>query len=198
MLRRRAVTGMALAIALTGAPVAARAATATLADEVAQAASGYCIEVLSGRTADPAPGSMTFRFHGLDEGVPPEAMAALGRNGANLIARATLASGKARDGAFIVALGGALGPTCRLIVWREASPGAIAAQLSQRLASSGWRALPDGAPSRAVRRQSYLRRDRANRPYLANILVPDAGTASIPLVMVVAAVPATVTLPQGY
>ncbi len=138
-------------------------------------------------------------LYGLSEGVPQEAMDVLNGGGMNLVSRATLASGKAADGAFVVALGGAAGETCRVIVYKASASEAAEIQTLERMPAkpAGWRALPTVPESPVAHKHSFFKRDATGQPYLANILSPVAANP-ISLVVVVAAIPPNVTLPQGY
>ena len=201
MILAAALLAGAAAPAVAAAPALPAAASAPLAERVTDIASRFCVDILSRALPVPAAGpdeQRVFARYGLTPGVPDAAMQALGRAGVGLIARATLASGDAANGAFVVALGGAAGETCRVIVYRAAA----AAGLIQRTGGAmtvparGWKALPAPPQPPAGVRLSFLRRDAAGRPFLANLIAPRT-TGPLALVAHVAAVPPNVTLPQG-
>lgn len=218
-MRQRAARTVAVCTAalLAGAPIAAAAQTASparppaaaralpvlelslLTDVAADTASRLCPDVLSGKVKLPAPGSEAWwQGYRLTEGLSKEAMDALGRDGISLISRATLAHGSATDGDFVVALGGAAGETCRLIVYRAVPATGLAARISTAMTAQrhGWKALPVSQQHAAADKLSlFLRRD--GKPYLANLLTPKT-PGPVALAIVVAAVPPHVTLPQGF
>jgi hypothetical protein len=195
-MRLRAV-GVAWAAAALVAGTGVRAAPAApLAQRLSEVASGYCPDILSRKVPVPAAASPIYAEYGLVEGIPPEAMTALKPDGLSLIAQATLASGTASDGAFVVALGGSAGETCRLIVYKAPAGGALDGQMAARLQGAAWRMMPPPPPVAAVRRQAFFTRV-AGQPYLAKLLTPVAA-GPVAMVITVAAIPPTVTLPQGY
>jgi hypothetical protein len=196
----RAIAMTAAVALIAAAPARAdNAATAPLAQRLADTASGFCVDILSRTVPVPGVASPTYARYGLTEGLPQEAMTALGRQGVSLISGATLASGTAKDGDFIVALGGAAGGTCRLIVYKAPPGGLPDAQVADRMlaTSAGWRTVPATSASTAVRKLSFFKRDAARRPYLANVLTP-VTPGPIAMTVTVAAIPPTVVLPQGF
>jgi hypothetical protein len=191
-------TGL-IALAAQAAPVPV---TAPLSTRVSDTATRFCIDLVSRAVPVPRVGDgeeRVFARYGLAPGIPNAAMQALGPSGLPLIARATLASGEASDGAFAVALGGAAGETCRVIVYRAAAGGALVEQVGAALvtAGRGWRELPAPTQSPVTRRSGYLKRDAAKRPFIATVVAPRAA-GPVAMVVSVATVPANVALPQGY
>jgi hypothetical protein len=217
-MRLRAVhAAAACAALLTGAPAVAAAQVAPAArapatpqtlrtleislveEKTAETASRLCVDVLSGKARLPAPGTEAWwQGYKLEEGLPRTAMAALGREGTTLISGATLAHGVASDGDFVVALGGAAGENCRLIVYRAVPTNGLAARVSAAMAAPklGWKALPVPPQHAAAGKLSLvLRRD--GKPYLANLLTPTT-PGPVAMAIIVAAVPPQVTLPSGF
>ena len=205
MIRRAVRVAAAMAALLAGTPAfSAPQALSTfdivmLEDAVADTASRFCIDTLSGEAKLPTPGSATWwQGYKLEEGMPTAAMDALGPSGTSLTSRAILAHGAVTDGDFIVALGGAAGQTCRLIVYRAVNAAQLRAHTSSALAvpQRGWRLLPTSPQYAAANKTSLLLR-RNGKPYLANVLAPTTPGA-IAMVVTVAAIPPQVTLPPGY
>lgn len=197
-------TVAALAALFAGAPSVAGAPSAasdrTLDVALADTATQLCVGVLSRDLPLPTtPGDAAWhaRF-GLIEGIPQEGMDKILMGGGTLISGATLMSGEARDGAFAVALGGAAGETCRMLVYRSSSPDGVGARVSAALATParGWKALPT-PPQYAVAGKISMVLRNAGKPYLANLLTPTT-PGPVAMAIVVAAVPPHVTLPPGF
>ncbi|MGB7655233.1 MAG: hypothetical protein WBL74_07110 [Novosphingobium sp.] len=164
-------------------------------------ATQFCVDVLSRKVALPATADaeqVLFARYGLTSGLPNAAMQALGRD-TSLVEQATLASGEASDGAFMVALGGRAGETCRIIVYRAPLDGLFinAAYQAMQMPAQGWRSLPVPQQPRIARKLSLFKRDAKHRAYLANILSPTT-PGPIAAVLTVAAIPANITIPKGY
>ena len=192
-----------LAAALMAGAVAPAVAAAPLAERVPDVATRSCVDMLSRAVPVPgvgAEGDRVFARYGLTSGVPQTAMDAIGTPGLSLIARATLASGQASDGAFIVALGGAAGETCRIIVYRAPLDRMFVQGAVDAMKGPGrdWRSLPVPAQPAGMLRLSLLKRDAAKSPYLANVLAPVVGSSPVAMIVNVAAIPPNVTLPQGF
>ncbi len=202
MIRVGAVLFAALAVLATvPAAVAADTSTEPLAMRLPEVATQFCVDILSRKVLLPAtPGEeqVLFASYGLASGLPGPAMQALGRD-VSLVAQATLASGEASDGAFMVALGGRAGETCRIIVYRAPLDGLFvkAAYEGMLVPARGWRSLPVPTQPPAALKLSLIKRDTQRRPFLANILAPTA-PGPIAAVVSVAAIPANVVVPEGY
>jgi hypothetical protein len=187
---------------LAGALAPATVAASPLADRVPDVATRFCIDFLSRAVPVPAVGpeeERVFSGYGLKPGVPNAALRGLGRGGATLLARATLASGEGPDGAFVVAVGGSAGETCRIIVYRappdgQFVPRAIKAITMERL---GWKALPAVVPPAAPLRLRLIKRDAAGKPFIANLIAPD-DLGPVAMIVTVAALPPSATIPQGF
>ena len=206
-MRADAVLSAALAVLATAsAAVAAVTPPAVnpagpLGTRLSYVATQFCVDVLSRKVALPATPDeeqVLFAGYGLTSGLPNAAMLALGRD-ISLVEQATLASGEASDGAFMVALGGRAGETCRIIVYRAPLDGLFvkAAYRAMQMPAQGWRSLPVPQQPKAARKLSLVKRDAKHRPYLANILVPNA-TGPIAAIVTVSAIPANITIPTGY
>jgi hypothetical protein len=196
---RRGVALLAALAVLAATPAAAEAPAT--GPRLAELASGLCVEVLAGGTALPADVSGDDAFnvgHGLTTGIPPAVMQAFERD-VSLLAQARLASGETAQGPFVVAIGGRAGQTCRLIVMRGTQDAAVAAALhsAMQAAPLGWRDLPVTRQSPVAVKLSLFKRDAAGKPFLANILTPTA-PGPVAMVVTVAAIPPSVTLPEGY
>jgi hypothetical protein len=190
------------ASALLAGAAAPAAAAAPLSERVPDTVSRFCVDILSRTVPVPAVGNeeqRVFARYGLTPGIPAAAMQAAGPAINGVIAGATLASGEALDGAFFVALGGAAGETCRVIVYRASAGGGVVAQIGTAMttATRGWKVLPNPVQSPAVVRLSFIKRDGARRPFIANLIAPRA-VGPVAMIANVAALPPTVTLPQGY
>lgn len=201
-MRLGAVLSAALAV-LTIAPSvsATEAASAPLASRVPEVATRFCIDILSREVplpASPDEEAKLFSGYGLGYGLPSPAMQALGPD-VSLIAQATLASGNATDGAFMVALGGSAGESCRIILYRAPLDGLFIKAMydAMQMPSQGWKSLPVPSQPRASLKLSLLKRDARNRPFLANIVAP-VTPGPIAAVVSVAAIPANVVIPEGY
>ena len=193
---------MILVAALLAGASAPAAGAATLPERVADVATRFCMDMVSRAVPIPAVGAdeeRVFARYGLVPGVPDAAMKALGRPGTSLLSRATLASGTASDGAFVVALGGAAGETCRIIVYGAVSADpSHTASAAMQVTARGWRALPEPPqPTPAVTRITLLKRVTSGRPFIANLITPRT-PGPVAMIVNVAAVPPTVTIPQGY
>ena len=201
-MRADAVLSAALAVLATAsAAVAAVTPAAPLGMRLSYVATRFCVDVLSRKVALPVNADeeqVLFARYGLTSGLPNAAMQALGRD-TSLVEQATLASGEASDGAFIVALGGRAGETCRIIVYRAPLDGLFvkAAYQAMQMPAQGWRSLPVPQQPTAARKLSLFKRDVKHRPYLANILAPTT-PGPIAAVVTVAAIPANITIPKGY
>ena len=199
--------GAALITALTvlAAPAAAVSASTANAQplfvRLPEVASSFCVDMLSGKVVRPATldaESALFARYGLTAGIPDAGMKALGTD-VGLIAQATLASGQAADGEFMVALGGRAGETCRIIVYHAPADGLFikATYVGMQVPRNGWRSLPAPVQPAGALKLSLLKRDSSHRPYLANLLAPVA-VGPIAMVATIAAVPPQVTIPEGY
>ena len=201
-MRAGAVLSAALAVLATAsAAVTADNPAAPLGMRLSEVATQFCVDILSRKVALPATPDeeqVLFARYGLTSGLPNAAMQALGRNTA-LVEQATLASGEASDGAFMVALGGRAGETCRIIVYRAPLDGLFvkAAYEAMQMPAQGWRSLPVPQRPTIARKLSLFKRDAQHRPFLANILAPTA-PGPIAAVVTIAAIPANVTIPEGY
>ena len=201
-MRADAVLSAALAVLATAsAAVAAVTPAAPLGMRLSSVATQFCVDVLSRKVALPATADaeqVLFARYRLTSGLPNAAMQALGRD-TSLVDQATLASGEASDGAFIVALGGRAGETCRIIVYSAPLDGLFinAAYQAMQMPAQGWRSLPVPKQSTIARKLSLFKRDAKHRPYLANILSPTT-PGPIAAVLTVAAIPANITIPKGY
>jgi hypothetical protein len=196
---------LATAYAVLATPAVAAPASSVGAEplfvRLPAVASSFCIDFLSGNVtlpASPESAPKLFARYGLTFGIPNEGMKALGGD-IGLVAQATLASGNAIDGAFIVALGGRAGPSCRIIVYQAPLDGLFvkATYAGLQTPQHGWRSLPPGAQPQGVMKLSLLKRDAERRPYLANLLAP-ATVGPIAIVATIAAIPPQVTIPEGY
>ncbi|MEQ1495012.1 MAG: hypothetical protein ABL912_04515 [Novosphingobium sp.] len=201
-MRGGVVLSSALAVLATAsAAVAEVTPAAPLGVRLSDVASQFCVDILSRKVALPATPDeeqVLFARYGLTSGLPNAAMQALGRN-TSLVDQATLASGEASDGAFMVALGGSAGETCRIIVYRAPLDGLFinAAYQAMQMPAQGWRSLPVPKQPTIARKLSLFKRDTQNRPFLANILAPTS-PGPIAAIVTVAAIPANVTIPKGY
>ncbi|MEP9359500.1 hypothetical protein [Sphingomonas sp. KR3-1] len=177
-------------------------APAALDQRVAELASGFCIDVLSRSVTLPEPGdaeTALFARYGIQPGMPDAALTALGRQGTSLISNATLASGTATDGAFAIALGGAAGPSCRIIVYKAPTSRLVVRSSWEKMASPAfaWKALPPPPQPPAMLRLMAAKRRPGGSPYLATLIAPMA-PGEIAMIVSVAAIPPNVTLPQGF
>jgi hypothetical protein len=203
---RTAAALMALAATLTTRGFAAAAnmqtrapsASIDLSERLPDVATTFCIDVLSRKVIlpkEPDAEATLFARYGLTSGAPPAAMEAIGPD-VTLVAGATMASGSARDGNFIVALGGRLGETCRIIVYKAINRLFYNfAFNNMQMPALAWRALPAQQQPAVAVKLSLFKRDAQRRPFLANLLAPHVGPIS--LLINVAAVPPTVMLPEG-
>lgn len=199
----RATAAACAAVAL-GGPAVAQHATAPvpLAVRLAGLADGFCLDVLSGKVVLPAglaANRPVLARYGLVPGAPVPAMRALGGSDNPLFARATVVSGEAGDGAFIVALGGTAGESCRIAVYRAPADRRFveATFAAMKLPATKWRALPNPTQPPDTLKVSLIKRDAANRPYLANLYAP-MGRGPVAAVLVVAVIPPDVTVPEGF
>ena len=201
-MRIDAVLSAALAVLATAsAAVAAVTPAAPLGMRLSEVTTEFCVDILSRKVALPATADeeqVLFARYGLRSGLPNAAMQALGRD-TSLVNQATLASGEASDGAFVVALGGRAGETCRVIVYRAPTDGLFvkAAYEAMQTPAKGWRSFPVLQQPTVALKLSLFKRDAQHRPFLANILAP-AAPGPISAIITVVAVPANVTIPKGY
>lgn len=133
---------------------------------------------------------------GLSFGVPTEATK---QDPAvtTLINRATLGSKTLPDGQILFADGGAAG--CRIILLSDPRPGLTDAVAANLVASGAWRAIPAMTATRgAIERRAFIRRDKANTPYLLNLMTVLDQPGKLRLFTTVARIPPNVTLPAGY
>ena len=201
-MRTGMTTFTALAM-LTVMPSAAKSAAtlSSLSQRVPDVATRFCVDILSLKVSLPADRkkeAKLFARYGLEPGLPKTAMQALGRD-VLLVAQATLASGKASDGSFMVALGGRAGQTCRIIVYATAYDSILATTVHQAMQQSafGWQNLPVTAQSATALKLSLIKRNAKRQPFLTNLLTPNE-TGSIAMVATVAAIPPQVVIPEGY
>ena len=203
----RATAAACAAVALGSAgPAVAQSAAVTmpmkLEARLADLATGFCIDVLSRKVALPADPdaerSVLARYR-LAPGVPAPVTRTLGGGENALFSRATLASGDALGGAFAVALGGSAGESCRIIVHRAPLDRLFvqATYEAMKLPGTGWRALPPPTQPPNTLKVSLIKRDGANRPYLATLYAPMGG-GPVAAVLVVAVIPPNVTVPEGF
>lgn len=173
-----------------------------LSERVPDVATRFCVDLISRSVPVPAVGNeeqRVFARYGLTAGVPNAAIQALGPAGTSLLSRATLASGEASDGAFVVALGGTAGETCRVIVYSAPRNGQLVVNSSEAMKTKGrgWKLLVHPAQAAVALRLTFLKRDAANKPFIANLIAPVV-TGPVAMIVNVAAVPPTVTIPQGF
>lgn len=201
MIRRVAIVA-ALAVSAAAPGFAqTNGATQSAVARLSELANGMCVDILSGNTALPTDvtGDDAFNArYGLTSGVPNSVMTAFGPN-IGLIAQARLASGETPEGAFVVAIGGRAGETCRLIMMSGPQAAAIGPALHTGLQGAGfaWRDVPVRQQVPTAVKLSLFKRDTQRRPFLANILTPTA-PGPVAMVLTVAAIPPNVTLPEGY
>lgn len=199
----RGVTLCAAFAGLMVAPVAAKSVEtlSPLSERVPEIATRLCVDILSLKVS--LPGDLKkeaklFARYGLVSGLPNAAMQALGRD-VSLVAQAVLASGKASDGSFIVALGGSAGQTCRIIVYGTSYDSILARTVDQAMQrpTFGWRSLPVAAQPAIALKLSLIKRNSKRQPFLANLLSPNE-TGPIAMVATVTAIPPQVAIPEGY
>lgn len=188
-------------LAATPASAAAQDPLPTAAVRLPELANGLCVDVVSGRVALPADVSGDDGFnagYGLTTGVSKPVMDAFGPD-IGLLAQARLASGETAEGPVVVAMGGRAGETCRLIVMSGSQDPALGSAVHMALQADayGWRDMPTAQQSPLAIKRSALKRDPKGNPFLINILTP-AEPGPVAMVVIVAAIPPYVTLPEGY
>ncbi len=173
----------------------------TLGEAAAETATRACVGIISQDVVFPdglAAQNALLAGYGLAVGLPQAALDESGEFRA-LFNRATLAHRLVGADAFAMALGGAQ-PTCRLILYHVADRAATKASLAAALLSGplAWKEAPAQQASAAAERRMFVKRSASGKPMLLNLISGKGAAEAQPIIVTVAAIPASVQLPQGF
>jgi hypothetical protein len=192
-----------ICVAAAAVGLGAPAAAASPADDVAEISNSACLRIATGELIVPHPATSEFEALagrlGLKAGIDRKALDMLGP-ATSLVSRAAMAHRANGDSYIVLSTGGAM-PGCRVILLSEPSAGAVDAVAAAlvRPVGGGWTAFPAMTGTRGpVTKRVFLRRDRAGKPYLLNLVGLNEPVGKIQLYTNVVAVPANVTLPEGF
>jgi len=201
VLRNLTIAAAGMFLASAGAQ-AQSTATPGAAASVATFSNTACYALASGAATIPAadPKGLdraikTVESFGLDFGAPND-ITAHGPAVTAMVSRATLGSKTFADGQIIFSDGGAAG--CRILLLADPKPGLTEAVAAELTAGGTWRAIPAMTATRgAIERRAFIRRDKANTPYLLNLMTVLDPPGKLRLFTTVARIPPNVTTPPA-
>lgn len=195
------------AVALIGSCAAhssaAESEAPAVAADAADVATRVCFGAVSGAVTlqdrDFASFERNVREMGLEVGIPSGIFDTIGPAGQGLLNRATVAHRISGGYVIQLAAGGSM-PNCRVLV-----VGAAAADLPASVTSAlaapaaGWTPLPQTQRDLegGAKRQRFIRRDAANRPYLLDALAIVDPQRRLRMALIVSPWPSDVALPEG-